>query len=429
MGIIIIYIICFFIFIFKGYNSLKNEINIFINLIPGKNKKYSKNIILTTDKAQKGSKNKKQKKKSKTKKIKNKSNPTKKNKRKDMNSITININNFNSNSRILKDISTSRRNIQLNQSEADNNQSNNFNNFNTQNNTNIQQQSQKRSSVFKNAKTITNKKLKRNNKNNKILKSKNLNNKILKRKSLSFRNSKTMIMNDYEINRLKYQDALKYDKRSFFQYYWSLLKAGHIGIFAFVPNNDYNSRVIKVCLFFFSFSLLYTVNSLFFTDSSMNNILVNDGNFDFLFQIVQIIYSTLISWVVNLIMKFLALTQLEILKIKIVKKGQSLDKNLILLIKKLKIKFTLFFILSFSLLPFTESGSIINYICSSSDKDLFELTQQVKFCRIASVFQSSINTSVITTLAPPISTIGVVISLVTSAVYITMTCIIGICLS
>jgi hypothetical protein len=157
-------------------------------------------------------------------------------------------------------------------------------------------------------------------------------------------------MNDYEINKLNYSDALKYDKRIFFQYYWSLLKAGHIGIFAFVPNNDYNSRVIKVCLFFFSFALLYTVNLLFFTDSSMNNILENDGKFDFIFHIVQIVYSTLISSVINLIMKVLALSQQDILLLKAIKKGETLDKKLRLLSKKLKIKFTLFFILSFSLL-------------------------------------------------------------------------------
>ena len=159
-----------------------------------------------------------------------------------------------------------------------------------------------------------------------------------------------MKKNDYEINRLEYSDALKYDKRNFFQYYWSLLKAGHIGIFSFVPNNDYNSRVIKVCLFFFSFALLYTVNSLFFTDSSMNNILENDGKYDFIFQVVQIVYSSLISSLVNLIMKALALTQQNILMLKVIRKGETLDKKLRILSKKLKIKFTLFFIISFSLL-------------------------------------------------------------------------------
>ena len=82
----------------------------------------------------------------------------------------------------------------------------------------------------------------------------------------------------------------------------------------------------------------------------MNNILENDGKYDFIFQVVQIVYSSLISSVVNIIMKALALTQQNILILKVIKKGETLDKKLRLLSKKLKIKFTLFFIISFSLL-------------------------------------------------------------------------------
>ena len=237
----------------------------------------------------------------------------------------------------------------MSQNPIDNNQASNLN---VQNNSKTQQEP-KRNRVLQNERARTVTIIKRNSQNNKIFKRKSLTKKQSKRKSLnklSFRKSTIMKKNDYEINRLEYSDALKYDKRNFFQYYWSLLKTGHIGIFAFVPNNDYNSRVIKVCLFFFSFALIYTVNSLFFTDSSMNNILENDGKYDFIFQVVQIVYSSLISSVVNIIMKALALTQQNILILKVIKKGETLDKKLRLLSKKLKIKFTLFFIISFSLL-------------------------------------------------------------------------------
>ena len=71
-------------------------------------------------------------------------------------------------------------------------------------------------------------------------------------------------LNDCELNRLQYKDAIKYDKRIYMQYYWSLLKIGDLFLFAFVRNNDYNSNIIKISLFFFSFSLYYTVNAFFF---------------------------------------------------------------------------------------------------------------------------------------------------------------------
>ena len=56
---------------------------------------------------------------------------------------------------------------------------------------------------------------------------------------------------DKEINAFKYEEALKYDKRTYIQYYISLLKLKHLLIFCFITKNDYNSRIIKICLFFF----------------------------------------------------------------------------------------------------------------------------------------------------------------------------------
>ena len=66
--------------------------------------------------------------------------------------------------------------------------------------------------------------------------------------------------NDYEMNSLSYEEALKIDNRTFFQYYLSLLKRKIIILFTFFVSNDYNSRSIKICLLLFSFALGYAVN-------------------------------------------------------------------------------------------------------------------------------------------------------------------------
>ena len=161
-----------------------------------------------------------------------------------------------------------------------------------------------------------------------------------------------MKMNDYEMNNLSYEEALKYDKRTFFQYYWSLLKVGHICMFAFVPNNDYNSRIIKVCLFLFSFSLYITVNALFFTDETMHNIYVSEGKYNFLYQISQVLYSTLISSGINIIIRTLAISQKDILLLKISKTEEALKRKVYLIRKKLLVKFILFYSLSFIFLFF-----------------------------------------------------------------------------
>ena len=156
---------------------------------------------------------------------------------------------------------------------------------------------------------------------------------------------------DFEINSLEYEEAIKLDNRNFFQYYFSLIKNNHPLIVSFVPIEDYNSFIIKIFLFFFSFSLDLTINALFFTDESMHKIHEDKGAFDFLYNIPQILYSTLISrFISGLINKF-ALSQDNILSIKEEKNKNNLDdKYFQKLVRTLKIKFTLFFIICLSFL-------------------------------------------------------------------------------
>ena len=73
---------------------------------------------------------------------------------------------------------------------------------------------------------------------------------------------KIMALNDFELNNLKYQEALKNDKRSYIQYYTSLLRTNHLFIFSFIQNRDYNSKVLKIILFFLIFTLNFIVNSI-----------------------------------------------------------------------------------------------------------------------------------------------------------------------
>ena len=178
--------------------------------------------------------------------------------------------------------------------------------------------------------------------------------KAIKLNTNNYNNNKKpfMIYNDYELNSLSYLDALKYDKRNYLQYYMSLIKTKHLLIFTFFQHNDYNSTVIKICLFFFSFDLYYTINVLFYTDSTLHDIYEDSGAFKFLYHLPQILYSTVISAFINVIVKNLSLSQKNLLEIKNEKKlkncPQIIEKN----IRCLKIKFTLFYILSFIFLIF-----------------------------------------------------------------------------
>ena len=134
-----------------------------------------------------------------------------------------------------------------------------------------------------------------------------------------------MEQKDFELNSLEYEEAIKLDQRNYFQYYISLIKNDHPLIFSFGPYNDYNSRIIKFFLFFFSFSLDFTVNALFFNDDTMHKIYVDRGKFNFLYQLPQILYSTLISRFIDALIKNLALSQDRIVELKQEKEKANLD--------------------------------------------------------------------------------------------------------
>ena len=298
--IIFSHIVSIIIFKLKGYNILYNKVqDIVKNKKKINNNKKEEKIKITSKNKNKGKKAQKISKK-KLNKIYNKkaSNPTHKN-------IRRRTKKFN---RILKEENSSKNNTKMNLKYTE--------------------------------KTI---KI-----NNNILIIKKNHNKI----ALGNNNNNTSLSilnySDYELNNLIYKKALQIDKRTYFQYYWSLLKQKHLLIFAFYTHDDYNSKIVKISFFFFSFALYYTVNALFFNYTTMHKIYEDQGTFNFIFQLPQILYSTIISTVINMIIKALSLTQKNIIELKSV--NVDIDTKVSKLLKCLIIKFVLFFLLSFLLL-------------------------------------------------------------------------------
>ena len=155
-----------------------------------------------------------------------------------------------------------------------------------------------------------------------------------------------MKYNEGELNDLKYEEALIYDNRNYCEYYFSLIKTKHDLIFSFCYNKDYNLKIIKIDLFFVNFIMNYTVNALFFNDETMHKIYQEKGNFQFLYQLPQIIYSSLISIFFNYLFQLLALSEDAILEFKNDKNVYNMDERKIKLFHKLCIKFILYFIIS-----------------------------------------------------------------------------------
>ena len=110
-------------------------------------------------------------------------------------------------------------------------------------------------------------------------------------------------MNDYEINNLKYKEAIKIDKRSILNYYISLLKRKHIILFSFIPMIDYNLVSIKISLFWLSFSTFFAINGFFFNDDTMHTIYKEEINYNFISHVSIITCSSIISFAINILFK------------------------------------------------------------------------------------------------------------------------------
>ena len=173
-----------------------------------------------------------------------------------------------------------------------------------------------------------------------------MNKNIVKRKSKGENFKIFNNYNDYELNHLSYQNALFIDKRTYIEYYFSLLRMNHFLIFSFYTYNDYNSKIIKICLFFFSVALYFTINALFFNKETMHKIYVDQGNFNFIYQLPKILYSSIISSSINNFISFLSLSERNILELK-----EKNKKNIKLKVNEIKksltIKFIIFFIFMF----------------------------------------------------------------------------------
>ena len=156
---------------------------------------------------------------------------------------------------------------------------------------------------------------------------------------------------DEEINILPYEVAILYDKRTYCNYYLSLLRTKHNLIFT-LNNNDYNARIIKIDLFLIGITIEYAINALFYNDDTMHKIYESKDQFDLESQLPIIIYSSLISLLLNTPLNSFALSNDEIISFKQVQSNLNLIRRVKDLKNKLTIKSIIYFILSFLLLIF-----------------------------------------------------------------------------
>ena len=157
-------------------------------------------------------------------------------------------------------------------------------------------------------------------------------------------------MDNYELNKLEYEEALILDKRSSLQIYWSLLKREHMILFTFLFHNDYNLYYVKNAKFIFLLVTDMAMNVFFFSDETMNKLYLSYGKYDFVQQIPQIIYSKIVSNIIEVFLCFLSLTDKHYYQIKALSKSEK--KKIFDIIKCIRTKLIIFFVFTFIIFLF-----------------------------------------------------------------------------
>ena len=146
---------------------------------------------------------------------------------------------------------------------------------------------------------------------------------------------KNLKITDVEMNWNTYDFALQKDKRTFFQYYFSLVYRKNYITYTFFNLRDYNSKSIKIYLLFIYFYIFLLINTLFFDESLIHQIYINHGKIFFKQNNTRIFCSILISKIIIFFVKYLSLTEMDIIRLKKIEKKEKISLYYSQLIRRL----------------------------------------------------------------------------------------------
>ena len=175
-------------------------------------------------------------------------------------------------------------------------------------------------------------------------------------------------LDNYELYKLDFLDAVALDKRNFTSIYLSLIKREELIMLTFVSWNDYNLFYVKIDRFLFLFVTTLVMNSLLFADKTIHKLYLEEGKYNFGQSLPQIIYSLLITHVIEILLCFLTMTDRHIYEIKALKKTKEYHEKIFEIMKLMRIKLIVFY-------TSTSAIFIFYWYCVSAFCAVYQKTQ------------------------------------------------------
>ena len=160
-------------------------------------------------------------------------------------------------------------------------------------------------------------------------------------------------LDNFELNNLDFYDACELDERTWCKTYWSVLMREHSALITFLAWNDYNLFYIKIQRFFILFCVDMTMNGLFFVHESMHKKYTQGEDFTFVQKLPQLLFTLIVSHLLEVILCFLSLTDTHVYEIKSLPIKEKRDGQKIMdILSKIQRKLTSFIIFTFLLFLF-----------------------------------------------------------------------------
>ena len=127
------------------------------------------------------------------------------------------------------------------------------------------------------------------------------------------------VYSDEELSYLPLGEAIEKDKRTFAYFFLYRVKKSHPIYLAFFARDDCSIKPVVISQLVFNIQLDLCVNALFYSDDYISNSTEKDGDYDIVYNIIKIMYSTAIGLCVSLVVNIFAVK---------FKKGDDVYKNI-----------------------------------------------------------------------------------------------------
>jgi hypothetical protein len=156
-----------------------------------------------------------------------------------------------------------------------------------------------------------------------------------------------------ELDEMEYDDAIKYDNRTFCEFYWDRLKDKQIIINTFCNKENLRPITIKIILLLLNIELYFVVNGLFYSEEYISGLFHSNEKetfFSFLKRSIErLLYTTVVGVIIESIIEFIFLDENRIKRIFKREKDNfvHLKYEIFQFIRNIKKRFIVFIILCF----------------------------------------------------------------------------------